>query len=99
MALDKRDILKYMDREHLNCRLRGYTYVIDVLYIASKIGDTGVSCDKAIKQAIETVAKDYGVTVRAVDTSARLLFREAGIDQTVKNTLRGMYYGILRSTE
>lgn len=94
MALEKRDILEYLSKKNLNNHLRGYTYVIDILYLTGEIGDTGVSYNKAIERAIEAVADDYNVTTRAINTSIRLLFREANMTQTVKNTLRGMYYEV-----
>lgn len=90
--IEKRDILEYLSTKNLNEKLRGYTYIIDVLYHTGIIGDTGMSYNKALEEAIRTVANDYGVKESAINTSIRLVFREADIKQTVKNNLRGMYY-------
>lgn len=92
--IDKRVIIGYLDKRKLNRELRGYTYIIEVLYITGRVSDTGVAYDMAIEQAIREVAESYGVTEMAVNASIRNIFKDANIKQTVKNTLRGMFYEI-----
>lgn len=92
--IEKRAILEYLKTKDFNRSLRGYTYILDVLYQTDRLVEEDLSYDKAIKKAIEIVAVDYSVSTTCINNSIRLVFREAGISQTVRNTLRGMYYEV-----